>query len=264
VQDSSTEPPAPDAAAAETPAATSVEAVPREPEKAPEPPAPDPEAMWGVVTLQDAAVYDQKGIKTRSIPAGSLVDIRRLQTVPGGDVIHGTVWSRAGTFPNVILRRGDVEIYQGSALSDTTRQHRELVSRRAERMAAIEERKRELANAEAIRNPHQQEYRKVLREYKRIADESTKLKSEFDDATGNRRMELANRLRVLKNEQANLMPRYQDLKQKKEDWDAENREEDRPRDPGRDPRIEQWNREIRELDEQIRDTSTSSRENDDG
>jgi chromosome segregation ATPase len=192
------------------------------------------------------------------------VDIRRLQTVPGGDVIHGTVWSRAGTFPNVILRRGDVEIYQGSALSDTTRQHRELVSRRAERMAAIEERKRELANAEAIRNPHQQEYRKVLREYKRIADESTKLKSEFDDATGNRRMELANRLRVLKNEQANLMPRYQDLKQKKEDWDAENREEDRPRDPGRDPRIEQWNREIRELDEQIRDTSTSSRENDDG
>ena len=262
MQDSSAEAPAPDTA--EPPADTPVEAVPREPEKAPEPPAPDPEAMWGVVTLQDAAVYDQKGIKTRSVPAGSLVDIRRLQTVPGGDVIHGTVWSRAGTFPNVILRRGDVEIHQGMVLSATTRQHRELVSRRAERLAAIEERKRELANAEAIRNPHQQEYRKVLREYKRIGDESAKLKPEFESATGNRRMELANRLRVLKNEQATLMPRYQDLKQKKEDWDRENREEDRPRDPGRDPRIEQWSREVRELDEQIRDTSTTSRENDDG
>ncbi len=225
---------------------------PPERQDASEPPAPVPEAMWGVVNLQDAAVYDQKGIKTRTVAAGSLVDIHRLQTVPAGDVIHGTVWSRSGTFPDVILRRGDVEIYQGSALSSTTRNQRELVSRRAERIAAIKELKKELANAAAIRNPHQLEYRKVLREYKRIDDEAAKIKTEFEGARGSQRMDLANRLRVLKNEQANLMPRYQDLKQKKEDWDLENRGGDLLQDPGRDPRLEQWNRELLEIEEQIR------------
>ncbi len=216
-------------------------------------PATVNEGMWGAITAHNAPLYNQSGARIRVVPAGSLVDVQRLQTVSSGEIIIGTVWSRAGTFQDVMLRRGDVELYLDGALTSTTREQRELVSRRAELLAAIEIRAGEMAEAAADRNPHQKDYRQVLTEYKAFSDETDRLMAEFDSSTGSRRMEIANRLRVLKNEQTMLMPRYQEIKQKKERWDERNRNRRPASDPGNDPETLRLKQELMDVDEQLYD-----------
>jgi len=229
--------------------------VPPAPETAPPPqpvttPAYNPNAMWGAVTMQDAPLYDLNGKKTRELPAGSLINVLETRNTPDGEVVLCSVWSRSGNFNDVILRRDHVELYAGYPISAASKEQRVLVSRRAEILAAIKSRQEALAQAASTRNPHQGAYRDVLRQHKAITDESQKLKDEFDNATGNRRMELANRLRTLKNEQFTLMPKYQEIKKKKEDWDRSN--QNSLPDTATDPQIRQLNQQLDQIDAQLR------------
>lgn len=227
---------------------------PSSPETPPSPspadtPAYDPDAMWGTVSTADAPLYDSNGRKIRDIPAGSLIDVQEVRSTPSGDVVVCSVRSRHGSFNDVILRRADVELYMGYPLAATTKERRLLGSKRGEILGAIKSRQAALEKAASNRNPHQDEYRDVLRQYKAINDESKQLKEQYEKATGNQRMELANRLRTLKNDQFVLMPKYRDLKQKKEDW--ERRNQDNTQNTANDPQLRQLNQQLEQIDKQL-------------
>ena len=217
------------------------------------PPAPQPaydaNAMWGTVRIADAPLYDRNGRKIREIPAGSLVDVKETRNTASGSVLIGSVHSRSGRFADVILKRNDVEIYRGYTLTATSKEKRQLASRRGEILAAISSRRETLEQAASNRNPHQAEYREILRQYKTLSDKAKALKTDYEKTTGNKRMELANELRTLKNEQFTLMPKYQEIKRKKQAWDRDN--PNTRQDMANDPQIRQLNRQLEQIDQQL-------------
>lgn len=215
-------------------------------------PAYNPDAMWGAVSTADAPLYDRNGRKMRDIPAGSLLDVQEVRTTPsGGDVVICSVRSRHGNFDDVILRRDDVELNMGYSLASVSKEQLVLASKRGETLAAIKSRQEALEKAANNRNPHLGDYRDLLRQYKAINDESKQLKADYEKATGTKRMELANRLRTLKNEQFVLMPKYRDLKQKKEDW--ERRHQGNTPGTANDPQLRQLKQQLEQIDQQLGD-----------
>jgi hypothetical protein len=212
-------------------------------------PAYNPDVMWGSVRVANAPLFDRNGRKMRDIPAGSIVDVQETRSSSIGDVVIGSVRSRNGSFKDAVLRSDDVELYVGYPLSSASKEQIQLVSKQGEILAAIKSRKAELEAAAGNRNPHQTAYRDVLRQYKAIGDESNKLKEQYEKATGNTRMELGNKLRTLKNDQFVLMPKYQELKKKKEDWDRSNQSS--AQDSANDPQIRQLNQQLQDIERQL-------------
>lgn len=219
------------------------------PQTEPPKPAYNPDAMWGAVSTADAPLYNSKGRKIRDIPAGSLVDVQETRHTPSGEVVICSVRSRHGSFNDVILRRADVELYAGYTIATTSKEQRLLASKKGEILAAIKSRQAALEKAASNSNPHQGDYRNVLRQYKAIIDESKLLKEQYEKATGSKRMELGNRLRTLKNDQFVLMPKYRDLKQKKEDW--ERRNQANTQSTANDPQLRQLNQQLEQIDQQL-------------
>ncbi len=212
-------------------------------------PAYNPDAMWGAVSMQDAPIYDSNGKKMREIPAGSLVDVQETRSTPNGELVIGAVHSRNGNFKGVILKRDHVELYTGYPISATTKEQRMLVSRRGEILGAIQSRQEALEKAASNRNPHQAEFLAVALKYKAIMDESKQLNEQYKKATGARRMELANRLRTLKNDQFVVMSKYTELKQKRDDWNGQN--QDIAQGIANDPQIRQLNQQLEQIDQQL-------------
>ncbi len=212
-------------------------------------PAYNPDVMWGTVSAADAPLFDKNGRKMREIPAGSLVDVQETRRTASGEVVIGSVRSRQGNFNDVILRRDDVELYVGYPISTASREQLQLVSKRGELLGAIKSRQAALEAAASNRNPHQAEYRQILRQYQAINDESKQLKEQYDKATGSKRMELANRLRTLKNDQFVLMPKYQEIKSKKAEWDRGNQTS--TQDTANDPQMQQLKQQLEQIDRQL-------------
>jgi len=209
----------------------------------------DPNAMWGTTIRAETDIFGQDGKKMRSVPGGSLVNVHSTKQTQKGEIVLCTIRSSAGKFTNVFIRRKDLELYEGQAIADSTKEQRELVSKRGRILAQIEARSIALETEAKGKNPFQEQYRSVLLEYKRISDQAEALNKEWTTSTGSRRSDLGNQLRLLKNEQANLMPRYQDSKQKKEDWEKKNSGV-RPN-PENDPQIQQLKDQLRAIDAQL-------------
>lgn len=212
-------------------------------------PAYNPDAMWGAVSMQDAPIYDSNGKKMREIPAGSLVDVQETRSTPNGELVIGTVHSRNGNFKGVILKRDHVELYTGYPISATSKDQRMLVSRRGEILAAIKSRQEALEKAASNRNPHQAEFLATALKYKAIMDESKQLNEQYKKVTGNQRIELGNRLRTLKNDQFVVMPKYNELKQKRDNWNDQN--QNVAQDIANDPQIRQLNQQLEQIEQQL-------------
>ncbi|HAS83194.1 MAG TPA: hypothetical protein DCS43_11120 [Verrucomicrobia bacterium] len=212
----------------------------------------NPNAMWGASIRTETDIFGQDGKKLRSVPAGSLVSVHSTKQTPKGEVVLCTVGSSQGRFDNVYIRRHDLELYEGQAIVESTKEQRELVSKRARLLAQIETRTKAMETAAKGKNPYQEQYRSVLVEYKGINDQSVALNKEWGSSTGSKRVDLGNKLRLLKNEQANLMPRYQDIKQKKEAWE-QNNSATKP-DPDTDPQIQNLKEQLRAVDAQLRNS----------
>lgn len=202
--------------------------------------------MWAVVTTHNAPLFNREGTRLRALPAGSVLDVQSLRSVSGNDIVLGSVWSRVGNFPNIVMRQSDIEVYYGRKLSETSREQRELASRRAELLASIQVREHQLKTG-GKENPHRREYLNILRSYRDIETEAERLKAQFDEASGSHRMDLANRLRILNNEQTQLMPQYRDIKEKMDRWEQRQIERYGQIDPESDPAIQRLRRELEEV-----------------
>ncbi len=232
-----------------SPTASPAPAMPPAPAVVIQQPSSDPNAMWGAVISDETALFDREGRRLRTVPAGSLVDVSRVQQSPNGEIITGTVHSRDGRFTDVILRRDDTDLYTGARLADSTLEQRTAVSKRAETLGAIEARQKAVAAAALDRNPYQEPLRRVLGEYQKLAREAENLKRAFDAANGAQRMDIANRLRELKNEQAIITPRYRDLRNQRDDWNRKDNAE--AVNPENDPQIRALRTRLSELEDQI-------------
>jgi hypothetical protein len=216
------------------------------------PPRPsyDPKAMWGAVKVANAPLYDETGTKIREIPAGSLVNVKETRRTKTGSILVCSVKSREGQFENVILKQNDVSLNIGYPMSSVPKEELQLTSRKGEILAAIQTRRDELMEAASKRNPYHSEYLEVLKAYKAIGDKSKNIKAEYEKATGSDRIELANQLRTLKNEQFVLMPKYKEIKQKKQQWDRQNGSS--ATDTNNDPQIRQLRKELEAVETKIR------------
>ena len=222
-----------------------------EPEARPEPEedTADPvqsNEMWATVITPSAPIYDTNGQLQKNIPPGSVVEVLQERSTTNGKVFIGNIHTPIGFFQGVIMREQDLQLYRGKALTETTREEREMASRKAEIRAAITVRMQEIETAHNNRNPYQRPYHDALRQYQEIRQEAQQLQARYDSSTGNTRITAGNRLREIRQEMANLTPPIRRLQEQRDRWAEENPLEPPP-DPRQDAHIQELRRQLAEL-----------------
>jgi hypothetical protein len=120
-------------------------------------------------------------------------------------------------------------------------------TRHAELLAAIKAREKQLQSAGS--NPHREEYLKATKTYKQFALKNNALLKEFQDATGDRRMELADELRKLKLDRDRVTKTYESATQRYRTW-KEQHPQAKP-DLENDPELQRLRQEVANVAQQL-------------
>ena len=122
-------------------------------------------------------------------------------------------------------------------------------TRHAELLKAIEAREKQLRSAAVDSNPHREEYVIATRTYKQFALRNNALLKEFQDATGDRRMKIADELRKLKLDRDRITKTYESAKQRHTAW-KERHPQAKP-DLENDPELQRLRQEVASVAQQL-------------
>ncbi len=150
-------------------------------------------------------------------PAGSLLKVLAHKTSAKGDLVICMIMLNGKKLPKAIIRKQDTALHSG-AIADTTANERSLRIRHAQLRASVTTRKAQLRDAASDNNPHKAEYVKASSAYRQFARQTNALLKEYKEATGPRRVELADELRACKADRARITETYQAAKQKYAAW----------------------------------------------
>jgi hypothetical protein len=131
----------------------------------------------------------------------------------------------------------------------TTTAGGDLRTRHAELLTAIKAREKQLRSAAAGSNPHREEYVKASKTYKQFALRNNALLKEFQDATGDRRMSIADELRKLKLNRDRVTKTYESAKQRYTAW-KEQHPQTKP-DLENDPELQRLRQEVANVAQQL-------------
>ncbi len=174
---------------------------------------------WGLTADNRTPVYSMKGKRRTYLPAGKVFGIVEHRNTPKGEFLICTLPNKNNI--RFVLRSKDVVTYRCD-YNAVAPQQRDLCKQQAKIMAAITDRKDTLKKMAENRNPYAGRYKKVLAEYKQFAKKNNALLKAYNNATGSRRMELADKLRLLKDEGVRRTADYNAIKKQYTDWKRNN------------------------------------------
>ncbi len=212
-------------------------------------PAGNHNSHWAVVLSPDASYYNAQGKRMGAIPAGSVMDVVAIRASSSGSLLEGTAHTPEGRRDNIFVRTTDARLFQGKSLHQTSRQEREYESNRATLSAAIARRRKELESGQHDGNPYQTEYRDLLRSYQAYQNQSKQLQEDYDQLTGQERIEAGARLREIRVEAAAMVPRIRQLQQQRDEWN--HRQGPLPT-PENDPQSARLRQQLQALENQRR------------
>ena len=125
----------------------------------------------------------------------------------------------------------------------------DLHTRHAKLLAAIKAREKQLRADASRSNPHKAEYVRAAKIYKQFALKNNALLKEYEDATGERRMELADELRKLKLDRDGVTETYRSAKHDYTAW-KEQHPETQPKLED-DPEIRRLRQEVAKVAQQL-------------
>lgn len=206
----------------------------------------DPDARWAAVITPNAPIFDTDGERQEQIDPGSVFEILEERTSGEEPVFIGTVHTPRGIYENIVIRKQDLQIYQGKTLHETSQGERERASEIARIEGDIAIRKQELEAEYQNQNPHQEPYRTALQRYRTLRDQAREIRDIYDDSTGSTRVNAGSRLREIRQEMQSLTPQIRELEGQRDLWEQNNDRGPAP-DPDQDPQIRELRREQAEL-----------------
>ncbi len=159
------------------------------------------------------------------------------------------VFEANSNIPPLLLKVESVTLTTPDMPSMPTTAGRDLRTRHAELLTAIKAREKQLRSAAAGSNPHREEYVKASKTYKQFALRNNALLKEFQDATGDRRMSIADELRKLKLNRDRVTKTYESAKQRYTAW-KEQHPQTKP-DLENDPELQRLRQEVANVAQQL-------------
>ena len=170
---------------------------------------------WGLTANNTTPVYSLKGKRITKLSAGKIFMVVEHKRTPKGEFIICALPNKPSV--RFVLRPQDAVIYNCN-YNATTPEQRQLCRKQAKIMAAIDERKKQIDDQMEGRNPYAERYHKDLAKYKAMAKRNNALLKAYKTATGPRRMEIADKLRIIKEDSAHATDSYHSIKQQYNDW----------------------------------------------
>jgi chromosome segregation ATPase len=179
--------------------------------------------MWAIVTNDSAAVYDSAGNLAQELAAGTLVEVAALRQGNTESLAICRYDTRPTGMEVAIIRARDLLVRKGSlesANADLLTLLRKQVQIEGEIRALSSTRDDEMAR----RNPHTQEYMNARSAVLSFNESAKALRARADRASGSSRVEVMDKLRSMKEEEAALRRRYDAARRAFEEWNSRNGE----------------------------------------
>jgi hypothetical protein len=170
---------------------------------------------WGITADASVPVYSLKGKKLGSIPSGNIFVVLERKHTARGEFLKCAFLRRKDK--TVILKPEDAILYKCD-INATSREQRALCVRQAKLLGAIASRENELREKAQNKNPYAAEYKKSKRKYTEMAKKSNSYLKEYNNSTGAKRMEYADKLRLIKDEALRVKRDYKAIKTKYLNW----------------------------------------------
>jgi hypothetical protein len=180
-------------------------------------PVCDYKSMWAIVTNDTAGVYDSSGNLAQELEAGSLVEVGAVRT----NQSERLAVCRYDAKPNdmgialirtrdLALRRGNLESVNADLVSLLVKQARLETEIRALRAAVSADL--------ATRNPNTEAYSRARSACLAFNENAKSLRAKADGISGSARVEIMDKLRSMKDEEAQLRREYETAKRAFDKW----------------------------------------------
>lgn len=245
------------------PSSRPTESIPRPPtqrvvsgndSQTPTPPPPTPTydygKMWAVVTGESAAVYDANGNLAQELDVGTLVEVAAIKTSQSDRLAVCRYNTQPSSMPLAIIRARDLAIREGS-LDSANPDLLELIRKQAKLEVDIKGvRSSELAEL-AKKNPHAETYNRATAACLDFNRNAKSIRAKAESSSGSARMEHMDKLRHMKEEEAQLRRQYESAKSAYDAWNASHGSGS-----GDSAAMSAMKRELAEIQQQVRRLET--------
>lgn len=198
---------------------------------------------WGVVRIK-TNFYDSEGKRLGKVPGGVILNFLEARKSSKGTMVLCKFQYKGKVYGPYLLKRTDISLFTGnySDLSETQRKNFEEYYKIR---GLMEERKVEVMQQIAIRNPHYTQYKAAYDKYINHIEDAKELTAKRDKAEGLRRSSLDDQLRLMKNQEAALKKTYDQIQAKYKTWKTANASE--LPDSNADPQVKEYRLEMRRI-----------------
>ena len=200
-------------------------------------------AEWGVVQVK-TNFYDEEGKRLGEVPAGLIIKFVESRKSSKGTMIFCKFQYKGKVHGPYLVKRTDMSLFTGNYM-DLSENQRSNFETYYKTRGQIEERKVEVMQQMAKKNPHYPQYKAAYDKYIDHIKEAKALTAERDKATGMKRSTLNDKLRRMKNEDAVLEKAYKMIHKKYKSWKTANNST--LPDSTTDPKIKEYRMEMHRL-----------------
>lgn len=203
-------------------------------------------AYWGIVNCSLADVHNSAGDVPLQLLGGTTLHVLGRTTTPAGPMVECRLVEAGGSKP-FMLPADTVNVYAGSfdAVPDPTLAACLQYARSQVDLARLQQM---ASNEDREDNPHLHPYRAARDAYVTSNRQARDLHARFTDATGDERIELGERLRVMKSDEVRLQ---QALAAARKPYDAWNAAHPDASGAAKDPKVEALEKELAALAAQL-------------
>jgi len=198
---------------------------------------------WGVVRAK-TNFYNEQGQRLGEVPAGLIIKFVESRKSSKGTMVFCKFQYKGKIHGSYLVKRTDMTLFTGNYM-DLSKNQRDNFESYYKILGMMEERKIEVMQAMAKKNPYYTQYKAAYDRYMDNIEQAKKMTYERDKATGLKRSNLNDKLRRMKNEQIALEKAYKKIHKKYKSWKVANNV-NLP-DSGSDPKIKEYRMEMRRL-----------------
>jgi len=202
---------------------------------------------WGV-THQRTVYYTLEGVRAGTVEGGVLLDFRGTRNSSKGGMVECVLYENGTPSAPLLVGVKDVFLFTGDVANLSTRQ-REALQSYYEINGKIVNRKNELLQAAAVKNPFFEAYQTAHKALMAHIDLAQALLKERDRATEQEKTRIEDRLREMKIDENKLRAEYDATHLKFRTWKQAHASEIAQ--PENDPAVKQWIRQKTDLIAQI-------------
>jgi hypothetical protein len=202
---------------------------------------------WGI-TFQRTSTYGLDGARLGHVPGGVLLEYRNARVSSAGNMVECVLLENGTPSAPRLVSKKDVCLFTGTYAKLSAKQRSALLAYYT-LSGKIGQRKTELLQASAARNPYFSEYNQAYKTYMAHIDKAKALTAQRDKATELDKSRLEDRLREMKVAETALRTQYDALHAKFRAWKQEHANEIAKAE--NDPDVKRWTQEMAALRQRV-------------